>query len=292
MPQESLAFHLKGIPLENARNSIRNPHKQGKSYQKVSRVGIAYGGKMNIILAEEGEVVDHFLTLTDHRAEHIIKVLHKEVGDRLRVGLINGLGGYGTLTALHQKYPFSVTLSLELTEPQGPLPPLDLILALPRPIMLKRILSQVTALGVGTIHLINANRVEKSFWEAGVLQPAEYRPHLLHGLEQAVDTRLPKIQLHPKFKPFVEDFCPSIMSDYRYPLLADPGGEHSLIDVVGGTSGRILLAVGPEGGWVEYELQKFREQGFHCCTIGARILKVDTAVIALHATITALRALR
>ena len=49
------------------------------------------------------------------------------------------------------------------------------------------------------------------------------------------------------------------------------------------------MAVGPEGGWVDYEVQKFREQGFVCCTIGERILKVDTAIIALHASITALR---
>lgn len=244
---------------------------------------------MNIILAEAAEVVDRQLTLTDYRAEHIVKVLRSEIGDRLRVGLINGLRGYGSISALQKKYPFSVSLDLDLTEPPGTLPPLDLILALPRPIMLKRVLSQVTALGVGTIHLINANRVEKSFWEAGLLDPQEYRPHLLHGLEQAVDTRMPEIKLHPKFKPFVEDYCPSIVGDYSDLLLADPAGEHPLADGVREKNGRILLAVGPEGGWVPFELQKFREQGFLCCTIGERILKVDTAIIALHASITALR---
>ncbi len=244
---------------------------------------------MNIILAEATEVVDRQLTLTDHRAEHIVKVLRAAIGDRLRVGVINGLRGYGSISALQKKYPFSVSLALELSEPPAELPPLDLILALPRPIMLKRVLSQVTALGVGTIHLINAKRVEKSFWEAGLLQPQEYRLHLQHGLEQAVDTRLPEVRLHPKFKPFIEDFCPSLVGDYRYLLLADPAGEHRLVDAVADKSGRILLAVGPEGGWVEYEVQKFREQGFLCCSIGERILKVDTAIIALHASITALR---
>ncbi|MBU1565074.1 MAG: 16S rRNA (uracil(1498)-N(3))-methyltransferase [Proteobacteria bacterium] len=244
---------------------------------------------MNIILAEAAEVVDSQLTLSDYRAEHIVKVLKSEIGDRLRVGIINGMRGFGTISALQKKFPFSASVNLELSESPGTLPPLDLILALPRPIMLKRILSQVTALGVGTIHLVNANRVEKSFWEAGLLQPQEYRPHLLHGLEQAVDTRMPEIRLHPKFKPFIEDFCPSLVGDYHYLLLADPKGEHRLVDVVGEKTGRILLAAGPEGGWVPYEVQKFREQGFFCCTIGERILKVDTAIIALHASITALR---
>lgn len=244
---------------------------------------------MNIILAEAAEVACGKLTLTDHRAEHIVKVLRSEIGDRVRVGLVNGGRGFGTIGGLQKKYPFVVELHLELNEPLGELPPIDLILALPRPIMLKRILSQVTTLGVGTIHLINANRVEKSFWEAGLLQPEEYRTHLLHGLEQAVDTRLPGIELHRKFKPFIEDYFPSLAGGYRSLLLADPVGEHRLAEVVSESRGRIALAVGPEGGWVEYEVKKFREQGFTCCSIGDRILKVDTAVVALHAMISALR---
>lgn len=155
--------------------------------------------------------------------------------------------------------------------------------------MLRRILSQVTALGVGAIHLINASRVEKSFWEAGILQPEEYHNHLIQGLEQAVDTRLPDVQIHPQFKPFIEDLFPSYTKTYHHLLLAHPAGGQQLGDVVNSKNGRIILAVGPEGGWVDYEVKKFKEQGFCCCTIGERILKVDTAVIALHARISALQ---
>jgi RsmE family RNA methyltransferase len=247
---------------------------------------------MNIILAEPGEVDVRRLTLTDHRAKHIVKVLQAEVGDRVRVGLIGGAMGSGTISAIRKKFPFFVEMELDLCDQPKALPFLDLILALPRPIMLKRILSQVTALGVGTIHLINANRVEKSFWEAGILQREEYHSHLLHGLEQAVDTRLPGIQLHPQFKPFVEDFIPSFAGNYRHLLLAHPTGGRLLGDVIDSGSGRIALAVGPEGGWVDYEVKKIQEQGFCCCTIGERILKVETAVIALHAGISVLRELR
>ena len=247
---------------------------------------------MNIILAEEAEISDGRLTLTDHRAEHIVKVLRSEVKERVRVGLVNGQRGFANILKIQKKYPFLVELLVDLDEPPGETPPIDLILALPRPIMLKRVLSQVTALGVGTIHLINANRVEKSFWEAGILQPEEYRTHLLHGLEQAGDTRLPDVRIHPKFKPFIEDIFPGLAREYRYLLLADPGGSQRLSDVVVDKDGRIFLAVGPEGGWVDFEIRKFQEQGFSCCTIGERILKVDTAVIALHARITTLREVR
>ena len=244
---------------------------------------------MNIILVEAAEIAGGRLTLTDRRAEHIVKVLRSEPGDRVRVGVIGGRRGFGTIDGMKKKYPFAVELHVDLTEPPGEVPTIDLILALPRPIMLKRILSQVTALGVGTIHLINANRVEKSFWEAGLLEPAEYRSHLLQGLEQAVDTRLPEVRLHPKFKPFIEDYWPKVAEDYRYHLLADPTGSSRLTEVVTDSGGRLVLAVGPEGGWVDYEIEKFRERGFCCCTLGDRILKVDTAVIALHAAISTLR---
>ena len=244
---------------------------------------------MNIILAETGEVDAGRLTLTDHRAKHVVKVLRAEIGDCVRVGLIDGEMGLGTILAIKKKYPFSVEMELDLRDSPRAQPFLDLILALPRPIMLRRILSQVTALGVGTIHLINANRVEKSFWEAGILEQEEYHVHLLHGLEQAVDTRLPSIQIHPEFKPFMEDLFPSIAENYQHLLLAHPTGGQRLGDVIDSRNGRITLAVGPEGGWVDYEVKKFQEQGFCNCSIGERILKVDTAVIALHARISALR---
>lgn len=249
---------------------------------------------MNIILAEAGEIDANRLELTDHRARHIVKVLQAEVGDRLRVGLINGPMGSGTIAAIKKKYPFFVEMELDLVDPARPPPAIDLILALPRPIMLKRILSQVTALGVGTIHLVNANRVEKSFWEAGILQPEEYYSHLLQGLEQAVDTRVPDLQLHHQFKPFIEDYFPTVAGKYRSLLVAHPAGAKRLGEVIDSDSqdGRIALAVGPEGGWVEYEVKKFQEHGFSCCTIGKRILKVDTAVVALHARVSALLEIR
>lgn len=244
---------------------------------------------MNIILVEPNEVCDDKVTLSDRRAEHIVKVLQAAPGDFLRVGIVDGCRGTAQVEALYKKYPFSVTLTCAWEETPEDWPFLDLILALPRPIMLKRILSQVAALGVGTIHLIHANRVEKSFWEAGILEPQEYRSHLLLGLEQAVDTRVPEVVVHPRFKPFVEDFCPALSGEHSLRLVADPSGERPLAGMRISDQGRILLAVGPEGGWVEYELGKFREQGFYCCSFGSRILKVDTAIVALHAAVTALR---
>jgi 16S rRNA (uracil1498-N3)-methyltransferase len=243
---------------------------------------------MNIILAESDEITNQFINLTDYRAEHVVKVLRSEVGDVVRVGIIDGGKGTGEILAINKKYPFSVDLCVEISGLEKEVPPLDLILALPRPIMLKRILSQVTALGVGSIHLIQANRVEKSFWESSIVAKKEFKPFMVQGLEQAVETLLPKIYLHTRFRPFVEDYYPAIRDGYHHHLLAHPGGQATLQYEIDGKLGRAVFAIGPEGGWVDYEVQKFREQGFVVCSIGERILKVDTAVVALHARISLL----
>lgn len=241
---------------------------------------------MNIILIEKNELTDGRVVLSDHRARHIVKVLKSRIGDSLRVGVVDGDMGEGTVVTITSKYPFVVDLTVQLTDQTVSAPTIDLLLALPRPIMLKRILSQVTALGVGRICLVNANRVEKSFWDAGILEEKEYRPHLIHGLEQAVDTRLPQIHICRHFRPFVEDHLPELATQYSHLLLAHPFAGQRLAHGLTGNQERILYAVGPEGGWVDFEVEKFLDAGMRPFSMGTRILKVDTAVVAIHGRIT------
>jgi len=240
---------------------------------------------MNIILFEEGELRNNSLLLTDHRAKHVVKVLRSKIEDILRVGILGGAMGTAVVANIHRKYPFAVELSVNLTDIPDPAPAIDLLLALPRPIMLKRILSQVTALGVGQIFIINASRVEKSFWEAGILEPEEYRPHLIHGLEQAVDTIIPALHIRRHFRHFVEDELPAMAKNYAHFLLAHPGGTRPLATCMQNRRGSVLYAIGPEGGWVDSEVETFMRVGMESFSIGSRILKVDTAVIAIHSRI-------
>ncbi len=240
---------------------------------------------MNIILFEKEERREQTVVLSDHRAKHIVKVLRSDVGDSIRVGEIEGKIGTGKILAIKAKYPFVVELSVSLSQKSVSPPGIDLVLALPRPIMLKRILSQVTALGVRTIHLINANRVEKSFWDAGILTEKEYRKHLIHGLEQAVDTQLPEIKIHRYFTAFVEGYLMENAGKYGAMIVAHPGTALSLSHSLSAKSGSILYAIGPEGGWVDFEIEKFLAAGMRPFSIGPRILKVDTAVVSIHGRI-------
>jgi RsmE family RNA methyltransferase len=239
---------------------------------------------MNILLFEPAELDGSLLRLAeqDRRAQHIAKVLRLAPGDDLRVGVLNGR--MGTARILGSKNG-RLEMEVSLAAPPPDLPGIELILALPRPIMLQRILKQATVLGVRRFHLIRSQKVQKSFFQGSVLQAANLRELLLQGLEQAVDTRLPEVQIHSRFRPFVEDVVPTLPAASR--LLAHPGEGPTLAELYG--AGRIgsplLLAIGPEGGWSEHEVGSFREQGFTCFSLGPRILHVDTAVLVLLAQV-------
>ncbi len=237
---------------------------------------------MNLILIEPKEAQSGQVRLTGRRAEHLRKILKVQPGDTVRVGIIGGLMGTGTIDAISRN---EVLLQVRVESPPPTKLGLSLILALPRPIMLKRVLAQAAALGVNHLFLINASRVEKSFFEASPIKDGDFSPYLQNGLEQAIDTIAPTVSVHQRFKPFVEDVVPGLAVGRK--LIAHPEGAKGLATFAASakTPGSILLAIGPEGGWVDYEITKFTEAGFQPFSLGPRILRVDTAVPAIIAQI-------
>jgi len=244
---------------------------------------------MNILLFDRHELNADHLSLTGFRAKHIRTVLKLKVGDTLRIGMINGRLGQGKIIALDAAVDITVRLD---QEPPSP-PEVELILALPRPIMLQRILKQAATLGIYRLHLIRSAKVEKSFFQSPALKPEKIRERLLEGLTQsAVDTRLPEVCIHHRFKPFAEDVAPILQGKG---LIAHPGIPTSLPEIFPPPSEKpekILLAVGPEGGWNDFEVNTFLEQGFTAFSLGGRILHVDTAVVTLLAQLRLLQAIK
>ncbi|MBA4371801.1 MAG: 16S rRNA (uracil(1498)-N(3))-methyltransferase [Thermodesulfovibrio sp.] len=232
---------------------------------------------MNLILLFQEDFVDTGrVLLRGRRAEHIRKVHRAKVGDELTVGIAGGSIGKGTLRSLDKD-----TALMEISLTQNPPPPLPvtLVLALPRPKVLRRVLQTVTSMGVKKIYLVNAYRVEKSYWQSPFLTDDAIRQQLILGLEQARDTIMPEILLRPLFKPFVEDELPGIMAGTTA-LLADPGAGN---ECPRNLRGSITLAIGPEGGFIQYELDKLVESRFEPVSMGERILRVEAAVPALLA---------
>lgn len=236
---------------------------------------------MNLIILQPLEVDENGrAVLADGRARHICKVLKAAPGKELRIGLLNGPLGTGAVVAVDQG---AVELKCTFEGEVSPKPQIDLLLAMPRPKVLKRMWAQLAALGMGKIVLLRAEKVERYYFDSHVIKPDFFNALLLEGLQQARCTHLPEVQVEPLFKPYVEDRMEAEFSNH-WKLLADPSGEKRIRDLQPSEKGRrILLAIGPEGGWTSYEREMLRERGFEVIGMGDRILRTDTAAIALMA---------
>jgi RsmE family RNA methyltransferase len=228
---------------------------------------------MNILLFSASELgPNQILSINDtHRQQHLSKVLKPQLGDSLRVGEINGATGIGKVL---QHDANSTQIHIQLTQPGPTQLPLQLLLATPRPKMLRRILQTCATLGVMEVKLINSAKVEKSYWQTPLLQPEQVHTNLLLGMEQGGLTHLPKVTMAKLFKPFVEDKLGHWSANTRclvaHPRDAKASPPPNLTPTT--------LAMGPEGGFTDYEVDKLQQQGFTSFSLGARILRVETAI--------------
>ncbi|EPJ77326.1 MULTISPECIES: 16S rRNA (uracil(1498)-N(3))-methyltransferase [Pseudomonas] len=232
---------------------------------------------MNLLLLEDADfIAADRVILRDRRLKHMQEVHRAVVGDSLRVGRIGGLMGNAELLRL-ENHEAELRVSLDSAPPAKL--PLTLLLALPRPKMLRRVFQTVATMGVPKVILLNSYRVEKSFWQTPFLEPAAIREQLILGLEQARDSVLPEIIIEKRFKPFVEDRLPQLVEG-TLGLVGHPGQFPACPRAV---QQPVTLAIGPEGGWIPYEIDLLNKSGLQPVQLGERILRVETAVTALLA---------
>ena len=222
--------------------------------------------------------------------DHIHKVLGLQVGDSLKIGQLGGKLGSAIIDDM-------TPTAIQLREVQLTLAPpnkldLTVVLALPRPKVLRRLIMDMTALGVAHIILINSYRSQKSYWQSPMLGRLD--EFVLEGLQQAVDTIAPTITLEKRFKPFVEDKLPRLLTDIDgQAIVAHPYGALSLsaylqrASIASGSANNSglptdslpkIVFIGSEGGWIDYEIELLAAQGCQALTIGSRILRTEAAV--------------
>ena len=245
---------------------------------------------MNRILFEHDEIHDGIAAFGGVRAEHVLEVLHGEVGQILKTGEINGLIGTseiisistGAATPKGDATFLSREIKVKLHHTTPSLQPwVDLILAPPRPRVMKRLLPQLATMGVGRIFLVGAKKVEKDFWGATLLKEENYRPLLVEGLMQGGTSILPTLETRRNFRRFVTDELDALFPSARRIVAHPYTADASKGDATG--MSRLLLAIGPEGGWTDDEVALLESHGFSRYSLGSRILRTDTATIALLA---------
>jgi RsmE family RNA methyltransferase len=235
---------------------------------------------MNLIIIQSSELdAGNCVELCGSRARHIRHVLKAKVGQPLRIGLLNGPLGTGTVES---EEGGKITLSCIFEADIPPRPRIDLILAMPRPKVMKRLWAQLASIGVGRVVVLRSEKVERYYFDSHVLDPGFVNGLLIEGLQQARCTHLPEVLIRPLFKPFVEGELPGMFSDHCK-LLADPSGDIRIGELSRRSAKppRVVLAIGAEGGWTPFEVDRFVDAGFEVVGMGRRILRTDTATIGL-----------
>jgi 16S rRNA (uracil1498-N3)-methyltransferase len=230
---------------------------------------------LNLVLLEPPDfVTSDRVRLEGRRFEHIRSVHRAVAGRQIRVGLVDGKIGIGIVGNLGRD---SVELRVSLDTDPPPALAVTLVLALPRPKVLNRTIAAAVSMGIREIHLINSWRVEKAYWKSPRLSPDNLRLQSILGLEQAGDTVMPRIVSHPLFTPFVREELPALLRG-RSGVVAHPEARQSIPRL---PEGPLVLAIGPEGGFIEPEIDALCRLGFIPVSIGPRILRVETALACL-----------
>ena len=234
---------------------------------------------MNLILLEPDEIqADGMAVLSGKRARHVREVLEATEGEQIRVGVVEGPLGTATVVEDGKE----IRLKCALSDGIPPVPRVDLLLAMPRPKVMNRLWPVLASLGVGRILISNAWKTERSYFDTHVLEPEHIREGLVEGLQQARDTRLPQVSVHKQFKKLVEDQIDGF-GPYAARLVAHPGaGTYPSARLAAlPHAARVLVAIGPEGGWTPFELELLARHGFEAASWGPRTLRTDTACAVL-----------
>lgn len=241
---------------------------------------------MNLCILDNSESRQS-LPLDDRRARHILGVLKKQEGERIRAGSPDGYTGWATLGPVVNG---ALTLQFFPELPAPPLSPVHVLLGTVRPIQAARIVKELTILGVGAIRFFPTELGEKSYTQSNFYTQQEYRTHALEGAEQAGNPRLPEISLAWSLKRALEGMKPADMPDNlsadassrKIPtkILCHPDPASVRLSALSLSGNPIFLAIGTERGWTSQEIELFLQHGFSLCSLGERILKTETAAIA------------
>ena len=247
---------------------------------------------MNILILDSSSETQ-FLSLKDRRTQHIIEVLKKEVGGRMRAGSLNGLVGWAILESIGNT-EIELRFVAEGTAP--PLRPLRILIGTVRPIQAARIVKELAILGVESIVFLPTELGEKSYTQSHFYQQKEYLAYAREGAEQSGNPRLPEIGLawsldralikaeHFESMDHTNTINPESAGEAKInkctKLLCHPDPDARLLSEIILSELPVILAIGTERGWTKHEIDIFLNAGYIPCSLGARILKTETAAFA------------
>lgn len=239
---------------------------------------------MNIVLFKDSEVLQP-LPRRDPRAEHILRVLRRTVGDDFDAGLINGPRGKAAVQAIT---PTHLALSFTWAEPPPPPPPTGLAVGFPRPQTARDILRDATTLGATELSFVRTHRCDPNYAKSSLWLSGEWQRHLITGAAQAFDTFIPRTRWDQNLQSTLNEWRPAGQE-----LIAlDVYGEHPHLATwtVPDPARGCALFIGPERGWDAVDRAELEAAGAKWFSLGPRVLRTETAVVAGLSLINAARA--
>lgn len=248
---------------------------------------------MNICLFTHDEIKNP-LPKNDERAKHIVKILHKDVGDSFDAGILGGAAGIAKITKITDSG--EIFFDFEPKSSGKKLYPLTLIVGFPRPIQLRRLLRDVAGLGVQKIILCGTDLTEKSYLESNVVSDGSAYKMLLDGTAQAASTHVPQLVVARSLDEVTgvrseelgvgsffggENFSKRKLIDWESAskiALDNKRATVSLHEFLAHESARVVVAaIGAERGWTDRERDLLESAGFSLCSMGNRVLRTETA---------------
>jgi RsmE family RNA methyltransferase len=238
---------------------------------------------MNIVLFEPHEA-GMPLKKRDERTVHLLKALRKKAGDEFNAGILGGRLGTGRIDSV--KADGSLEYTLDLRDDPPPRLPLRMAVGFPRPIQLRRLLRDLSNLGLEAIDLLGTDLGEKSYRDTRLLNDGGARAALIEGAVQGRDTGLPVLRVFPN--------VPSWLEERPWEAVPEPAGRGQGPVLVAADNVRprgtfagviaegrpLVTAVGSERGWSDRERGLLEAAGFYRLSLGKRALRTETACIA------------
>jgi RsmE family RNA methyltransferase len=234
---------------------------------------------VNLILFDNHEL-GKALPRRDERTMHLIKILHKKAGDIFEAGLLGGGRGAGKI----EKISLDGSINFSFQEQSPPLPrlPVRVAVGFPRPIQIRRLLRDLSSLGVEAVDLFGTDFGEKSYRDTKLLNDGGAHAALLEGAAQSRDTTIPALRIFAGMENWLLE-CPWV-SEHRHlpPLLiaADNVRPEGALSRMASAKRPVVLAIGSERGWSDRERDLLEEAGFLRLSLGSRALRTETACVA------------
>jgi len=229
---------------------------------------------MNRLILEPTDFIsENLVHIYGRRADHLRVVCKLAPGDPIKLGLLNGPLGEGEVVenlADGLKIRYVQSLATRETTKSD----VTVMLALPRPQMLKRIFQKAATFGVKQLVLFRSERVEKSYFGSPQLNSEEIKRNLILGLEQGGGTSMPEVLVFRLQKEFSE-WRKSQSTSKRFLLSLNTKNNilnHSVEELE-----RASFLIGPEGGFIPREEEKFIEEEFIPIRVSDSILRVESA---------------